>query len=247
MNTRGVAAATDPATEYDDTTEDGLHDGVPLFAPDGGRISTVYQSPANVSPTKAIYIDRFYGDGSFLKLLQETLQKNAGMLKDGLVKLALTPVAIAYLNDRLHTTLCPKRATVQLFVTSPITLQFKDNSGRIDGWTIRGTTNSQSFRRVLSPRKSDAFNDPDVAPVGHLDVLKLSTLLTEITCIKVTGTPDQTVVHFNIFPRLKRIELLRTSMVVLDQLACFTMQLEVCSGRGLALHLPKTSCALDRT
>ncbi|ETV69914.1 hypothetical protein H257_14512 [Aphanomyces astaci] len=183
------------------------------------RMSRMHPSSTNLSPTKAaIDFDRFYGDGSFLKLLQETLQKNASVLKQGVVKLALSPIAIAYLNDRLHATLCPKRAT--------------DNSGRVDGWTIRESAHTQSFLRVVSPRKRDIFNDDALVPVGHLDVLKLSTLLTETTCVKVTGTHEQpslsmAVVYFNIFPSLKRIELNRLPVTALDQLACFVAQLEV--------------------
>ncbi|RHY64620.1 hypothetical protein DYB30_003103 [Aphanomyces astaci] len=190
-------------------------------------MSRMHPSSTNLSPTKAIDFDRFYGDGSFLKLLQETLQKNASVLKQGVVKLALSPIAIAYLNDRLHATLCPKRAT--------------DNSGRVDGWTIRESAHTHSFLRVVSPRKRDIFNDDALVPVGHLDVLKLSTLLTETTCVKVTGTHEQpslsmAVVYFNIFPSLKRIELNRLPVTALDQLACFVAQLE---------HLDMSFNALD--
>ncbi|KAF0685064.1 Aste57867_22992 [Aphanomyces stellatus] len=170
------------------------------------------------SPTKAIEFDRFYGDGSFLKLLQETLQKNADVLKRGTVKLALSPVAVAYLSDRLHSTLCPKRAT--------------DKSGRIDGWTIRGSPNTQSFRRVLSPRKSDLFVDTDLVPIGHLDVLKLSTLLSETAYLKIKGNTQDVSsstsipVHFDLFPSLKTVELHHLTPDSVHLLICFVGQME---------------------
>ncbi|KAH9076040.1 hypothetical protein Ae201684P_012530 [Aphanomyces euteiches] len=178
----------------------------------------------------AIEFSGFYGDGSFLKLLQETLQKNASVLQKGTVKLALSPVAIAYLNDRLHSTLCPKKAA--------------DYSGRIDGWTIRERPRTEPFRHVLSPKTSDIFKDADTVPIGHLGVLKLSTLLTEVTYLKVTTgaepLPTSLKVHFILFPNLNRIELRTLPAESLEQLACFVNQLEILQAAECTLDSPHT-------
>ncbi|KDO28585.1 hypothetical protein SPRG_06441 [Saprolegnia parasitica CBS 223.65] len=183
--------------------------------------------PRSRTSTDEMDFDRFYCDGSFLKLLHETLQTHVGKLKKGAVKLALNPHGIAYLFERLQTTLCPKHA--------------QDGSGRIDGWTIRRTTCNDTIALfecpVLSPMAGDGASDLDQAPIGHLDVLKLSTLLHEAKVLKVSHDaasqrrpcPD---LHLEIFSAMTSVELREAPAETLQSLACFPRQLEVLEYHG---------------
>ncbi|OQS02229.1 hypothetical protein THRCLA_05376 [Thraustotheca clavata] len=166
--------------------------------------------------------DRFYCDGSFLKLLHETLQKHAGKLNKGAVKLALNPHGIAYLFERLQAALSPRYA--------------QDGSGRIDGWTIRQSVPNGmvAFDFLDSPMVSPLAQVPrQTAPqVGHLDVLKLSTLLHEAKYLKITNDaftqiPLSPVLHLEIFSAMTSLELHQIPSKMLSHLLCFPRQLEI--------------------
>ena len=85
---------------------------------------------------------------------------------------------------------------------------------------------------VLSPMAGDGASDLDQAPIGHLDVLKLSTLLHEAKVLKVSHDaasqrrpcPD---LHLEIFSAMTSVELRETPAETLPSLACFPRQLEV--------------------
>ncbi|OQR84886.1 hypothetical protein ACHHYP_12593 [Achlya hypogyna] len=67
------------------------------------------------------------------------------------------------------------------------------------------------------------------APVGHLDVLKLSTLLQEAKYLKVTNDARSPppVLHLEIFSAMRSLELHETPVSMLSHLTCFPRQLEV--------------------
>jgi len=184
-------------------------------------------------------LDTFYFDGTFLKMLLETLQKNVIALESEKLKLALTTECVEYLSERLNQALSPKRSNVTGIIQGwTIHAANYSSNGRIKTLPFENISNDLKMQTILSPHTvtrqySDSSDSFQTTSSGHLDVLKLSTLLKEIKCMKLTESKKNSQIQqgysyaIDIFPSLVMLEILDTPESTLKKLHVFSNQLEV--------------------